>query len=387
LRWEKDVSDKPPKVSANPETLRWARESAGYSVAEVSKKLRLVENTISKWESGEREPDIRKLEKLADVYKRPLAVFLLPQPPVDHPLPNDFRTLPEESKLPMSSKTRMAIRKARRFQTVSTELKKELDPEIAGLPRLDLSSNPEKGASALRKGFDIDIEQQFKWADSTAAFREWRKALEGKNILVFQMSMPVEEARGFSLLDGGYPVIVVNKADAINARIFTLFHEYCHLLLHHDGICLPSEISEGKGRAEVFCNHFSGSFLVPRESFEKELAPYSEVDGFALGALARKYKVSKVVIANRLRILGHIKLGDYRELMTTLEPVEPVPDVGRRPLFRSSPERQCLQEKGRKFVGLVLEAKNRELITYNDVSDLLSLKLNYLDKLEVLVAK
>lgn len=378
---------KQPGVSVNPEILKWARESAGFSVEEVSKKLRLAESTIRKWESGEKEPDVRKLEKLAEVCKRPLAVFLLSQPPVDHPLPNDFRTLPEESKLPMSSKTRLAIRKARRFQAVSIELKRELEPEPDKLPELSLSSDLVKGAAALRKAFDIDTEQQFKWADSAAAFREWRKALEGQNILVFQMSMPIEEARGFSLLDGGYPVIVVNKADAINARIFTLFHEHCHLLLHHDGICLPSEISAGKGKAEVFCNRFSGSFLVPRESLEAELSLFSNIDEFTMDALARKYKVSKAVIANRLLALGHMGLEDYQGFLASLEPEGQVSDVGKKSFYRSSPERQCLQEKGRNFVDLVLEAKNRELITYNDVSDLLSLKLNYLDKLEALVAK
>ena len=44
--------------------------------------------------------------------------------------------------------------------------------------------------------------------------------------------MPVDDARGFSLTDGEPYVIVVNSADADRARLFTLFHEYAHILLN-----------------------------------------------------------------------------------------------------------------------------------------------------------
>ena len=44
--------------------------------------------------------------------------------------------------------------------------------------------------------------------------------------------MPIEDARGFSLTEVEPFVIVVNESDAPNAKIFTLFHEYGHILLN-----------------------------------------------------------------------------------------------------------------------------------------------------------
>ena len=63
------------------------------------------------------------------------------------------------------------------------------------------------------------------------AFDQWREWLESLNISVLKLKIPAGDARGFSLTDGEPSVIVVNSADAERARLFTLFHEYAHLLL------------------------------------------------------------------------------------------------------------------------------------------------------------
>jgi hypothetical protein len=54
---------------------------------------------------------------LAAYFKRPLAAFLLAEPPPEPPLPRDFRTLPH-GKDRFERDTRLAIRKARRLQSV-----------------------------------------------------------------------------------------------------------------------------------------------------------------------------------------------------------------------------------------------------------------------------
>jgi len=51
------------------------------------------------------------------------------------------------------------------------------------------------------------------------------------NILVFQFSMPIEDARGFALTDMNPNVIVVNSKDSIEARLFSLMLEFGHILL------------------------------------------------------------------------------------------------------------------------------------------------------------
>lgn len=43
--------------------------------------------------------------------------------------------------------------------------------------------------------------------------------------------------RACSLYLDVLPVIMVNGADAVTGRLFSLLHEYAHLLLHTGGMC------------------------------------------------------------------------------------------------------------------------------------------------------
>jgi hypothetical protein len=59
----------------------------------------------------------------------------------------------------------------------------------------------------------------------------------------------------------------------------------------------------------------------------------------------------------------------------------------RRRSFGLHPARRCVQEKGPRFTSLVLEAKDRELITYSDVADYLSIRMKHLDKVQSLLGE
>src|SRR5258707_8275069 len=106
------MSAKSFTVDLNPAVLRWARESAGYSLTEVAERVEESENGLAACEAGRRRPTWSMLNKLASVYKRPVAAFLLPAPPEESLQAPDFRTLPDAQKV-LSPKTRFAIRIAR----------------------------------------------------------------------------------------------------------------------------------------------------------------------------------------------------------------------------------------------------------------------------------
>ena len=65
----------------NPDIVRWARERSGYTLHEIAKSFKKDIATISNWESGAAAPTYLQLEKLADKYKRPVAMFFFPEPP------------------------------------------------------------------------------------------------------------------------------------------------------------------------------------------------------------------------------------------------------------------------------------------------------------------
>lgn len=381
------MSSKALYVRVNPTVLRWGRETIGLAVDAVAKRLDVSTTTVEGWEHGVKRPTLKSLKELAYLYKRPLAALFLPEPPAEPPLPTDFRVLPEERKPSLSKRTRLAIRRARRVQSLAAELLEmgvdNLQP-IAIMGAATSTEDPEVVASRERTRLGIAIDDQLGWKDDYSAFNKWRRALEEFRILVLQARIPVEEARGFSLADDSLPVIVVSISDSIRARIFTLFHEYGHLLIGTSGICIPNETSyeaTNAQRVEKFCNHFAGALLVPRDSLYDEAKGTpgeSELDDSHLDEIAARFKVSRAVIVRRMLICGLISRHQYDTKVLELQYFK----ASEKAAFGVSPARRCLLENGPLFTSLAIEARDREIITDSDLSDYLSINLKHLDKLE-----
>ena len=77
-----------------PELLPWARENARLTVEEAARKVQVKPERLESWEAGEKRPTIKQLRKLGKAYKRPLAVFCLPERARDFQPMHDFRRLP-----------------------------------------------------------------------------------------------------------------------------------------------------------------------------------------------------------------------------------------------------------------------------------------------------
>jgi transcriptional regulator with XRE-family HTH domain len=71
--------------------LRWARESIGLVPVAAARKIGVPDGRVAEWEAGTAMPTIAQLRKAADVYKRPLGVFFLPETLVDFDTMRDFR--------------------------------------------------------------------------------------------------------------------------------------------------------------------------------------------------------------------------------------------------------------------------------------------------------
>jgi Zn-dependent peptidase ImmA (M78 family) len=282
----------------------------------------------------------------------------------------------------------LAIRRARRLQHVFAELARELGEAAATrLPTVGLTDSPEEAAARAREAVGVSLDDQTGWRDPDVALKIWRSRLEGLGVLVFQFAMPPEEVSGFSL-SNGVPAIVLNRRDHHSRRVFSLFHEWAHLLRGEAGLC---EVVEGYGKeteAEVFCNAFAGAFLVPMRAWE-ESAPFvgyrehqvSLEDAANEGA--RLFSVSRYVILRRLLTGQAISRNAYRR---TVEAWEREP---RRPKKKAKggapPYLMTVSELGPRFVSRVLAAHERGLIGDGDLSDYLTLRLKHLDRVHELV--
>ena len=77
-------------------------------------------SVIEKWESGEDFPTYSQLEKLAEIYKRPLALFFFPEPPLEAEEKQEFRTLPDFEIENLAADTIYALRQAKASSSFSS---------------------------------------------------------------------------------------------------------------------------------------------------------------------------------------------------------------------------------------------------------------------------
>jgi len=375
------------QVPVNPDVLRWARQTSGATFEDVAKRIKVPAATFAKWETQETSLTLTQLRGLAAYLKRPLAAFLLPKPPEELPLPKDYRTLPD-GKGTFERKTWLAIRKARRLQSIASELMRSMErdtkPQFSGAR---LSDDPGAVAQRERERMAISIEKQQGWQDQREALTEWSNAIERLNILVFQLRMPVEDVRGFSLGDEEPYVIAASSSDAVRARIFTLFHEYGHLLLHNAGICAPmleTRTQRKEAEVEKWCNGFSGSFLVPPQALPQVSKATKLKDQALFDVLeetAGRLKLSEQVVLRRLLDVGLVSSPTFNRAMDELA-AKALAAKARQKGGRRRPAKECLAENGASFSSLVLEARNRGLVNYADVSDFLDVRLKWLPEIE-----
>ena len=115
------------KANIKPALLIWAREGLGFSLADAAKKLGVSEERLASWEADKDSPTINQLRKMTEVYKRPLAVFFLPDPPAGFQVMKDFRRMPGTILGRHSPSLLLEIRRAQERRQLALDLLAEIE--------------------------------------------------------------------------------------------------------------------------------------------------------------------------------------------------------------------------------------------------------------------
>lgn len=314
-----------PVVGIQPSVMQWARESIGLSVEDVAERLARQPDDINRWESGAEAPTYVQLERLAyEVYKRPIAIFFLPEPPAEHRPQSEFRTLPTFDLNNLASDTFLHIRKAHAYQIALADLyagKNPAERKIWQLCPLDLRHTPANAAVAIRQELGVSVEEQAKSSDSDA-LQYWRQAIERRGVFVFKNSFKQKEISGFCLRDDQFPLIYLNNSTTKTRQIFSLLHELAHLLFNVNGLTkfdqsYVEHLPQHERKIEVFCNAVASEVLIPSSDFEKEVAKLpgnlTDASDLVFAGLARRYGVSREAILRRFLDLGRVTRQFYEE--------------------------------------------------------------------------
>lgn len=377
------------KALINPAMLTWAREQAGYSLADAARKLGIDDARLQTLEGGDENPTFAKLLDMADLYKRPVSLFYLKKPPKGwHPI-QDFRRLPG-AEGEFSPLLTYAIRQARERREVALAVKRELNEPVREFTlRATLATNVETLGARIREFLEVSEAGQQRFAKK--AFEGWRAAIEAKDILVFVVPrLKIMEMRGTALAETTLPVILVNGKDRGNGRVFTLLHEFCHLALRQSGV---SNVGGDRNDApspnvERFCNAVAAAALMPSEWLLREhlVASKGSIktwDDDELDALARRFGVSPEAVLRRLLTLGRTtqtfydsKRAVFQKFYDDLEEKKEKSTGG--PEYHLT----VLGQLGRTFTQLVFQGYHDRYFTLRDVAGLLNMKVTTVPVME-----
>lgn len=257
-------------VPVKGNVLKWARETRRFDLPGAAKATGLPQAKIKAFEGEAAKPTLGELEKMASGYEITFASLLMPEPLPNTTRPNivDFRVHDGGATPEWSHELSVAADIVSQQLAALADLL-EADKELSApinLPHITPTDDTETKASEERARIGVKVEQQMALQTPARSFQYWRNTIESRGILVYLMDLgDWRDCRGYSVFDHpAVPAVVINNDEASpGARLFTLIHEYCHLLLRQAGLSDQNR----KNSVERYCNSFAAHFLMPREAF------------------------------------------------------------------------------------------------------------------------
>lgn len=304
------------RVDVAPELLRWATERAGWD----SDTTRRRAPKFDEWEAGTHRPILKQLQKFARETHTPFGMLFLPEPPIEAlPIP-DMRTIGDRAVAQPSADLLDTIYLCQERQNWYRAWARDNgipEPDFVG--SASLASRPETVAADIRDRLSFGLSERGAFASWQEALRRLIDRIENSGVLVMvsgivglntRRPLDPEEFRGFALSDPIAPLIFVNGGDTKAAQIFTLIHELAHIWLGRSALSDASMAARDAVDEERWCNQVAAEVLVPRDALTRDFSGDADTD--ELERLARRYRVSTLVVLMRLFDIDRLPWADFR---------------------------------------------------------------------------
>ena len=254
----------------NPRCLEQARKRLRLAPEEVAAQARqlgseykgITAKALELWEVGRKDPELRHLEALSQIYVCPVGWFFLSDIPAQ-PLALDFRGVAPGAKVGARGMQTLSrfLDLADWAEEVAIQTSQFMAPSIG---QASLQDEIGHVVAVERRRLRFDAPVRAEWESNDDAFNWWRRQIEDLGVFCFVMRLPTSEVRGASYWGKhGAAFILVNSEDAESAtgRTFTLLHEYAHLVLRESLVCDFRGSNTG-ARVERFANRFAARMLL-----------------------------------------------------------------------------------------------------------------------------
>lgn len=303
----------------NGERLRNARIYNGISLTELAEKADIKKQSISLYENGKNTPDYEKVWILARILGFPYDYFF------------------QEDKVKAFTETTYfrsqatATKKDRAAQSIKLEYVAQMYESLWNYIEFPVYKNPQIDFIGYDDPLDCESQEAIDemevaankvrecWKIPSGPIKDLQYILEQNGILVTGFSTNEDKIDAFSqrtIVDCAEVfLIAVALGSRPECRLrFDMAHELGHIVLHPWSEDIESLSKEEFKARERQANMFASAFLLPRDSFSKDVSQYPTDLKFYL-FLKKKWKVSVQAMMYRARQLDIISANQYQYMM------------------------------------------------------------------------
>ena len=338
----------PDKAHITPKVFKWARESARMTEEIAAAKISVSSDRLIDWEVGNSKPTIRQVQTLAKVYRRPFALFFLPDIPQDFQPLQDYR---KKGSKELGTASIFIIREIQQKQAWISEVNEQNEEEkIPFVGRFSLQDNPVTVSKDILSTLDINP-LQYEYENP---IKEWIDKAESNGIFISRTSfihsrlkLDSNEIQGFAISDLYAPFVFINSSDWNAPQLFTLVHELAHIWIAETGISnqiQPIVRSQEKYHPiEIFCNEVAANALIPID-YISELSKSDTTTSDQIFRYSKNLGISSFALLVRALNLNLISFSEYSSLKREA-------DAGFREFMQKENERK--QNKSKLMVAQI----------------------------------
>lgn len=300
------------RITINPTVLADYIQASNISIEDLAEKVPKIYEVIN----GKRLPTFNQLSQVAKQLHIPVGLLLMDDiVGSTEDVVADFRTIDSTQIEEMSAELRDTIKEMKEKQSF---LRGEVEHErfFVGMFSIenDKASIISQALQILGKGITKN------------RFYTYREKLSKSGVFTFlngkvkdntHRPLNLKEFRGFVLVDKKAPIIFINQQDSKTGQLFTLIHEFIHLLLGESNL-LKVLYSEKSGKIEKVVNQITAEILAPKKYILMNYNHSSSVIDNIYN-LSKSLEVSREMMTRRLLELNIITQDDYQRIVRALK--------------------------------------------------------------------
>lgn len=306
------------QVQINKNVLSWIiRQCQNATANDKNRTL------LNKWMAGEKTPTFNQVESISKKTGIPFGYFFLKEPPEEDTYLLEFRTV---DSIELETPSRNLLDTIHDMELIQDWLREDflykgIDP-LYFVGAKDAKSAVDDFAKYNRAILGLDLKWFLHGHSADDSFRYIREAISDVGVTVMmsgivgnntRRSLSINEFRAFALIDEVAPLIFINSNDSYNGRLFSLLHEFNHIVLGENSFYNDRYSSQWSvSKREELCNAVAAEILVPNQLFLHEWENFGVVEATEkIKTLAKLFRCGTIVIARKALDAGLINQNIY----------------------------------------------------------------------------